>query len=282
MSGSVDIGSRRVGDESPTFVIAEIGINHGGDVAVAERMIREAAAAGVDGVKLQTYRTEARVPADSPIFDVLKQAELDAEAHRRLRSVADDVDVLFISTPFDAESVELLSELDVPAYKIASFDIVNLELIARVAREQRPVFVSRGMADLDESDAAVELLSSHGARPVLLHCVSAYPLEQADANLAVIRTLRARYDCPVGYSDHTLGVEVAPLAVAVGASVIEKHFTLDRSAPGPDHALSADPAQMKQLIELVRHVESVLGSDQPGRFAAEEDTAVYRRPTAGA
>jgi sialic acid synthase SpsE len=242
-------------------------------------MIEQAAAAGADAVKLQTYRTEARVPSDSPIYGVLAEAELDAGAHRRLRGVADGEGVAFISTPFDPDSVELLSKLDVPAYKIASFDIVNLKLVERIAREQKPVIVSRGMADLDESDAAIELLVRHGAQPVLLHCISSYPLEPVDANLAVIRTLRGRYDCPVGYSDHTLGVEVATLAVAAGASVIEKHFTLDRSLPGPDHALSADPGQLRQLIDRVREVERILGSDRPGRFPSEAGTAVYRRPT---
>lgn len=275
----VAIAEVPVGPGVPTYLIAEIGINHGGDLATAQRLIEAAAEAGANAVKLQTYRTEKRVAPDSPIFDVLREAELDERAHSELARTARDQGVAFISTPFDPESVELLASLDVPAYKIASFDIVNEELLQLVARQGSPVIVSRGMADPAECDRAVELVKAEGAPLILLHCVSAYPLEPDDANLAVMDWLRSRYDAPVGYSDHTLGTDTPALAVARGADAIEKHFTLDRTAEGPDHALSADPQQLSDLVRRIREVESILGSPEPRLLAAEEGTLPYRRPT---
>ncbi|MGZ8475188.1 MAG: N-acetylneuraminate synthase family protein [Candidatus Limnocylindria bacterium] len=277
--GVVTIDADAVGPSRPTFLVAELGINHGGDVEVAKRLVEAAAQAGANAVKLQTYRTEERVPRDSPIYDVLKDAELDEAGHRELKLVAADSGVGLLSTPFDEESVALLSDLGVPAYKIASFDIVNLRLIQVVASQGKPVIISRGMAPLAESDRAAELVGASGSPLILLHCVSAYPLPPADANLAVMDTMRARYGCPVGFSDHTMGIDVPALAVARGADMIEKHFTLDRTAPGPDHALSAEPAEFAALCSRVRDVETILGSSEPRLLDAEAGTLPYRRPS---
>lgn len=275
----VTIGDGAVGPSRPAFLVAELGINHGGDVEVAKQLIEAAAQAGADAVKLQTYRTEERVPRDSPIYDVLKEAELDEASHRDLKLVAADSGVALLSTPFDEESVALLSDLGVPAYKIASFDIVNLRLIQLVASQGKPVIISRGMATLAESDQAVEQVRSSGAPLILLHCVSAYPLQPADSNLAVLDTMRARYGCPVGFSDHTMGIDVPALAVTRGADVIEKHFTLDRTAPGPDHELSAEPAELAALVSRLREVEAIIGSSEPRLLDAEGGTVPYRRPS---
>jgi N,N'-diacetyllegionaminate synthase len=276
---TVTIDGRLIGAAQPTWVAAELGINHGGDVEAAKRLVAAAAEAGADAVKLQTYRTEQRVPADSPIYGVLAEAELDEAAHRELKRVADDSGVTLLSTPFDEESIALLEDIGVPAYKVASFDIVNLRLIQAIASHGKPVIVSRGMATLAESDRATELVRSGGAPLVVLHCVSAYPLAPSEANLAVIDTLRARYDCPIGFSDHTIGIDVPALAVARGASVIEKHFTLDRNAAGPDHALSAEPAELAALCARLREVEEVVGSPEPRLLDAETGTLPYRRPS---
>lgn len=276
---TVAIDGRTVGAGHPTYVIAELGLNHGGDVETGKRLVEAAAEAGADAIKLQTYRTEERVPADSPIFDILKGAELDEAGHRELQQAAADNGVAFASTPFSPASADLLDALGVAAFKIASFDIVNEQLIDHVAAKGRPMIVSRGMAGVAESDRAVELVDAHGAPLALLHCVSAYPLEPEDANLAVIDTLRERYGRPTGYSDHTLGIDVPALAVARGATVIEKHFTLDRDAEGPDHALSADPERLAALVRRIREIEAVLGSAEPRLLEAEEGTTPYRRPT---
>jgi len=276
---TVTIAEATVGTGFPAYLIAELGINHGGNLDTAKRLVAEAAGAGADAVKLQTYRTEWRVAPDSPIFEVLKQCELDASGHEALAGVARDQGVHFMSTPFDAEAVELLSALDAPAYKVASFDIVNLELVEQIASVGRPVILSRGMATLKESDRAVQVVREAGTASILLHCVSAYPLEPGDANLAVMDTLSERYDCPVGFSDHTTAADVPALAVARGATVIEKHFTLDREADGPDHALSADPELFAKLHRRIREVEAILGSSKPRLVEAERGTVPYRRPT---
>lgn len=273
------VGSTSIGEGQPTFVIAELGINHGGDVGVAREMISAATSAGADAIKLQTYRTEERVAPDSPIYDILKKCELGRAQHEELRRAARGAGAAFMSTPFDEWAVELLAELDVEAYKIASFDIVNLELLRKVASRDRPVFVSTGMATTDEIDKALEVIEPSDNQIALLHCVSAYPLQASDANLRVIDSLRDRYGKVTGYSDHTLGIDVAVHAVARGATVIEKHFTLDRTAEGPDHALSADPSQMRELVEKIRAVEESLGSPEIGLIGAEEETLPYRRPS---
>ncbi len=276
---TVGFAGHSVGAGHRAYLIAEIGINHGGDLDTARRLVAAAAEAGADAVKLQTYVTELRVAKDSPIFGILKQCELSADAHAALVEDARGLGIDLFSTPFDEGSVELLAELGVPGYKIASFDIVNLALVERVAKEGRPVIVSRGMATLDESDAAVALIRSLGAPLILLHCVSSYPLDPFDANLSVMDTLRQRYEVPVGFSDHTAGIDTAAYAVARGANVIEKHFTLDRGADGPDHAMSADPPTFAAMVRRIRDVETILGSPDTVRLAAEEGTVPYRRPS---
>lgn len=280
MSSSVRIGQREMGDGLPTFVVAEVGINHGGNVETAKRLIEAAAKSGAEAVKFQTYRTEKRVARGSPIFDILKKCELGEAAHRELARTARDAGITFFSTPFDPESVELLESLDVPAYKIASFDIVNLSLIRSAAAKGRPLIVSRGMASVAEIDRAIAVMETARATYVLLHCVSAYPLKPEDANLRIIATLKRRYACPVGYSDHTIGVEVPVLAVAAGACAIEKHFTLDRNTPGPDHALSADPKGLATMVERIRALEPILGLGEIRRLEAEQAIVPYRRPSA--
>lgn len=276
----MNIGPRRVGAGEPTFVIAEVGINHGGRMEQAERLIAAATRAGADAVKFQTYITEKRVPKDSPIFGILKQAELSFENQAALKALADAEGILFFSTPFDTDSVDFLAEIGVPALKVASFDLVNLQLLRRVAATGIPVIASRGMADRDEIDRAVSVVESAGVPYALLHCISGYPTPRESANLRVIQELRAGYRCPVGYSDHTLGIEVPVLAVAAGAELIEKHFTLDKGAEGPDHALSADLEELSALVAAIRDLEAVLGESAFKVYDAEKGTLAYRRPTA--
>lgn len=276
---TVTIAGTKIGDGHPTYVIAELGINHGGDMRVAHQLVTEAARAGANAVKLQTYITEKRVPKDSPIYGVLKAAELAPAQQAELFAAARKLGVTVFSTPFDEESVAALAKLGAPAFKIASFDIVNLKLLRAVAARRLPVVISRGMATKKELDRAVNLLVKAGCKCVILHCVSAYPTPLDAANLGVIGSLRAVYDWPIGYSDHTLGIEAPAAAVAAGAVAIEKHFTLDKKAAGPDHALSADPADMRAMVAELRKVERMLGSNKLQVYDAERSTLQYRRPS---
>lgn len=275
----ITLGGRRVAPGEPVFVVAEVGINHGGDPAQAEALVRAAAAAGADAVKFQTYRTEARVPADSPYFGLLKRCELPFARQAEMKRLAESLGLLFFSTPFDSECVDFLDAIGVPAFKLASFDIVNGALTRRVLAKGRPVIASTGMADRVEVDAFVEAANRGRVPFALLHCVSAYPTPPHEANLRVIGRLRELYGVPTGYSDHTLGVETPVLAAAAGALIIEKHFTLDRAAEGPDHALSADPAQLAELVRRVREVELALGRDDLECRAVEKPSLQFRRPS---
>ncbi|MBD3170559.1 MAG: hypothetical protein GF307_13830 [candidate division Zixibacteria bacterium] len=279
VSETFNFGKRRIGKGEPVFIIAECGINHGGDIGVAEEMIRKAAECQASAVKFQTYVTEKRVPADSPVFDILKQCELDETKHRRLKELAESCGIEFFSTPFDAESVAMLEELNVPGYKIASFDIVNQSLLRSVSESRKPVICSTGMANEAEVRNAIEIFSSNLLPFALLHCVSAYPTEISDANLRVINTLKSLYSGPVGYSDHTLGVKVPVLAAAVGAQVIEKHFTLDKNADGPDHKLSADVEDLRKMVNEIREVEMIMGENELTLIETERPTLVFRRPS---
>ena len=289
---TVEIGGRLVGPGEPPYVIAEAGVNHGGNPEVALRLVDAAADAGADAVKFQTFVAGALAAAGTPqaAYQVarapaadqramLEQLELPVAAWSALHARAVARGIAFLSTPFDRGSVQLLAKLGVPAFKVGSGDLTNLLLLRALAAHRLPLIVSTGMATLDEVDAAVADLRSHGDPPlVLLQCTSAYPAADADANLRAMSTLRARYGVPVGYSDHTIGTAVATAAAALGADVIEKHLTLDRLRPGPDHAISLEPTEFGSLAAAVRAVHQALGDGTKAPVAAEEDNrGVARR-----
>jgi N-acetylneuraminate synthase/N,N'-diacetyllegionaminate synthase len=256
------------------FVIAEAGVNHNGDLGLGLRLVDAAAEAGCDAVKFQTFKAETLVSRSAPKaryqqlttredesqLEMLRRLELDRAAHEALRDRCRSRGIQFLSTPFDPESADLLSELDVPLFKVPSGEITNFPLLAHIGRKGKPVILSTGMSFLGEVEAALEVLRGAGAKEItLLHCTSSYPAAPADANLLAMLTLRQAFGVPVGYSDHTLGLEVAIAAVALGATVIEKHFTLDRSLPGPDHRASLEPRELSALVSAIRNVERALG-----------------------
>jgi len=211
-------------------------------------------------------------------LEMLRRLQLSSDAHRMLAEAARAAGLIFLSTPFDPPSADLLDSLDVPAFKLSSGELTNLPFLAYVAAKRRPLLVSTGMADLAEVEAAVDTIHETGARDLaLLHCVSSYPAAPEDANLRAMDTLAARFQVPVGFSDHTLGLEVALAAVARGACVLEKHVTLDRTAPGPDHAASLEPAEFAALVRGVRRVEAALGHGRKEPAAAEADVARVAR-----
>jgi N-acetylneuraminate synthase/N,N'-diacetyllegionaminate synthase len=270
----ISIGERPVGAAAPCFVIAEAGVNHNGDLDLALRLVDAAAEAGADAVKFQTFRADAVAAADAPKAAyqeqttgtrdtqraMLERLELDVAAHQVLRERCVERGVVFLSTPFDPASAALLDELDVAAFKIASPDLTNYLLLDDVGHRGRPVLLSTGLATLDEVAAAVERLRAAGTSDlVLLHCTSEYPAPAGEANVRAIPAMRERFGVPVGFSDHTEGDEVALAAVALGAAVVEKHLTLDRALPGPDHRASAEPPELRRLVQAIRRVESSLG-----------------------
>ena len=265
----INIGGRTVGEGQPAYIVAEIGFNHEGDMDLAVRMIEAAAQAGVDAVKFQTYRAADLVLESVVHYNVIKHGELSLEDHRLLAQAARDNGVAFFSTPYGMESVDLLEQVGVPAYKVASMDLTNLPLLRHIAATGKPMIVSTGMATIGEISEAVETIRAAGNdQIILLHCISKYPTPPRDANLRIIPLLRETFGVPVGYSDHVLGNTIALAAVALGACVIEKHFTVDKTLPGPDHSISADPQEMAQLVQDVRTIEEGLGSRE----------AIFRRP----
>jgi len=274
MLSSLKIGNRSVGPEHPCFIIAEAGVNHDGDLDRALALVDIAVRAGADAVKFQTFCTEAIVTRRAPKaeyqrrttgssegqFEMLKRLELSEKSHVRLIEHCTKQSIIFLSTPYDCGSVDLLDRLGVPAFKISSTDTTNLPLLTYAAGKSRPIILSTGMCSHDEVAQAVTAIhNSRNEAFALMQCTSQYPAPVAEINLRVMRTFERTFQCPVGYSDHTLGIVAAIWAVAAGASLIEKHFTLDRSTPGPDHAMSLVPAELKELVQTIRNIEAVLG-----------------------
>lgn len=280
---SIKVGDVEIGAGKPCHVIAEVGINHDGDMEKAVKLIREAKNSGADSVKLQTYSTEQRVPKDHPVFGILKQCELSHAEQKELFELGRELGIMVFSTPFDDESVEFLDSLDTPMYKIASFDSVNTQLLRKVGAKKKPVIMSTGMTNMEELGAAWKALGGEddgtGCDLLLMHCVSSYPLEDTRANISMVAHLNSIHGGPVGYSDHTIGTRIPLLAVAAGATIIEKHFTLDTGSEGPDHAMSADPKILAELVQGVRWVEEVLGPREMKIRDAELDAVSYRRPS---
>jgi N,N'-diacetyllegionaminate synthase len=292
MVEAIEIGGRRVGSGCPCFIVAEAGVNHNGNLEVAIQLVDEAAKAGVDAVKFQTFKadrlvTKTAVKAeyqlevtgdDESQYEMLRRLELSADAHRQLMRRCKKRGILFMSTPFDKESADFLAELGVSVFKIASGEITNFPLLNHVANKGKPMIISTGMADLDEVKAAVNTVKESGNRQcVLLHCVSNYPADPEDINLRAMQTMKEIFGVPVGYSDHTLGIEVALAAVALGACVIEKHFTLDKNLTGPDHQASIEPNELASLVKGIRIVEDSLGHGRKEPAASEANTAEVAR-----
>ena len=261
------------------YIIAEAGFNHEGDLDLALRMVEEAARCGADAIKFQSYRAAELAAEDSPHFKLIQKGELSRSDHLALIKQAADCGIDFLSTPYDTQSVDLLDELGVKAFKIASMDVTNLPFLAHVAGKGKKVYLSTGMSLLSEIDRAVTALKEEGAPEiVLLHCISNYPAQPEELNLRCIKTLRQVWGLPVGYSDHSLGISSALAAVSLGAEVVEKHFTLDKTRPGADHRISADPAELSSLVKQAHDLVKALGTGNLGPERADRANAVqYRR-----
>lgn len=259
-NAKIEIGDRIIGENEPVFVIAEAGINHDGNVTRAEQLIIEAKKAGADAVKFQSFKAARLVSRNEPLFKLFKDLELSKEDHQHLFKVAKNEGIIFLSTPFDQESAQMLEELEVVAFKIASGDLTHFPLLECVARYKKLIILSTGMSTLSEVEEAIGVIKEAGnERIILLHCNSTYPAEIEELNLRTIFTLREAFDLPAGFSDHTVGYVAPLIAAALGAVVIEKHFTLDKSLSGPDHKLSLDPKEMKEMVESLKRALASLG-----------------------
>ncbi|QJQ32764.1 N-acetylneuraminate synthase [Sphingomonas lacunae] len=270
-----------------TLIIAEAGVNHDGDLDKARALIRVASDAGADLVKFQTFSAKRLVSASAPKaeyqieatgtaesqFDMLRRLELTREDHESLIATCKECGIGFFSTGFDAGSIDLLVELGVDRLKVPSGEVTNLPYLRHVAAQRLPVILSSGMADLGDIEAAISVLEAGGvprSAIVLLHCNTEYPTPMDDVNLKAMVNMRTSFGVETGYSDHTLGIEVAIAAVALGATVIEKHFTLDRSLPGPDHQASLLPSELKAMVSAIRNVERAMAGDGIKRASASE------------
>ncbi len=272
----VRIGEHAVGPGNPCLVVAEAGVNHNGDFETALRLVDAAAAAGADAVKFQSFSAEDLVTASAGKASyqvettgtgggqlaMLKALELDPGEHARLKAHCEGAGLLYLCTPYDLRSIDRTDALDVAAFKIASTDTTNLPFLRYLARKGRPVILSTGMCTLGEVEMAVDTLRQGGLDRdiVLLQCTAEYPAPLADINLRAMRTMEQAFFCPVGFSDHTRGVVAATWAVALGACMVEKHFTLSRAMEGPDHRASLEPDELQRLVKMVREVEMALGS----------------------
>lgn len=289
----IQIGSRKIGKGFPAYIIAEISANHRQDFNEAEKLVRAAKEAGADAVKLQTYTADTLTidcqaecfiqPQGSlwegrTLYDLYQEGSMPWEWQPKLKKLADDLDIDLFSTPFDSTAVDFLENMAVPAYKLASFEIIDLPLIKKIAATGKPIIMSTGMATIGEIDEAASTARSVGASQIaLLKCTSAYPAKTSDMNLKTIPHLSRTFNLPVGLSDHSEGITVAIAAIALGAGIVEKHFTLSRKNESLDSAFSLEPQEFKELVDAVRLTEQALGQIRFGSGKGERDNVNFRR-----
>ena len=280
----VRIGTRRIGGDQPPFIIAEVGINHEGDVEKALQCVDAAVAAGADCVKFQCHITEAEMIStdmkpgrisEERLWDIIKRCELTEEEERRIKAHCEAKDVLYLCTPFSREAADRLERMGVVAYKIGSGECNNTPLVEHIARKDRPIILSTGMSTLDQVDHAIEILGIDDL--VILQCTASYPSRPEELNLRVIKTYRARYNCVVGYSGHEIECQPTLAAVALGACYIERHITVDRSMWGSDQVSSLEPEEFKRLVRDVRIIEASMGDGVKRVYESERPAMIRLR-----
>lgn len=282
----ITIANKIISEDSPVFVIAEVGVNHNGDVTLAKKMIDAAAKAGADAVKFQAFKADklilkhvGKAPYQKKTtdggesqYDMLKRLELSKAQMLELMDYCREKNIIFLSTPFEKDSLDVLDTMGVPAFKVAATDLTNIQFLRQIAYKGKPIILSAGMCYLEEVKKALKAIQEIKRQVILLQCTANYPIRDEEANIRVIQTFQNQFDMLVGYSDHSQGVGAAPYAAALGARVIEKHFTLDRTLPGPDQRASVTPEELKQLIKDIRRVESYLGSGEKIPTCSEQMT----------
>lgn len=268
----IEINGKKIGDGEPAYIIAEAGVNHNGEMEIARKLIDQAASAGADAIKFQTFRADKIVTRDAPTasyqkkntgtesqYRLLKNLEITEDDIRELIKHARKRKITFLSTPFDEESCNLLHELGVPAHKISSGDLTNTPLLETAAAHRIPIILSTGMSTLCEIEKALKTIGEGKSQAALMHCVTQYPAPMDNLNLRAVDTLKRTFNLPVGFSDHSTAIYTPAVAVALGANLIEKHFTLNRAMPGPDHRASLNPHELREMITAIRETEKALG-----------------------
>jgi pseudaminic acid synthase len=287
------IDKKNIGKGKPTYIIAELSANHNHDFKLVKEMVHAAKNSGADAVKFQTYTPDTmtlnidneyfRIQNDSvwagkTLYELYEQAYMPWEWQEELVQIGKDLGITVFSTPFDNTAVDFLESLDIAAYKIASFEITDLPLIKKITKTGKPIMMSTGMASLAEIDEAVQIIKKNGNDLILFHCTSSYPAPPSEMNILTISHLKETFCVPVGLSDHFLGNEIAIASVALGACVIEKHFTLDRSIKTPDSFFSIEPRELARLVNTIRNVEQALGNTfKSGRGEEEKKNLRFRR-----
>jgi len=285
----IKIDNKFIGEGEPVFIIAEAGVNHNGSIALAKKLVDAAKNAGADAVKFQTFKTDRvvtrhaekadyqkRADPNESQYEMLKKLELKDAEFRDLFDYAKKKGITFLSSAFDKESVDLLGDLGVSAFKIASGEITNLPLLEYIAKKKKPIILSTGMSTLGEIKDALSAIRHNGTEDIiLLHCVTSYPAKKEDSNLKAIESLKQRFRLSVGFSDHTLGITIPLAAVALGAVLIEKHFTLDKRLPGPDHMASLEPDELVEMVSAIRDVEKALGKGS--RRLTQEEKEIRKK-----
>lgn len=290
----IEIQGRKIGDGHPLFFIAEAGVNHNGSLELGKQLIKIAFEAGADAVKFQTFKTENIITPDAPKstyhkkatnndtsqswFELLKTQEISREMHIKLIDYCNKSNIIFLSTPYDEESVDFLDELGVPAFKIASTDTNNIPFLHYVAKKGKPMIISTAMSEMEEVEQAVKAIRKEGLEEfVVLQCTGNYPARLEDSNLRIIETYREKLNCLVGYSDHTQEL-INPIAATVlGVAVYEKHFTINKTLPGPDHQMSLSPNELKETICAIRLAEQALGSKHKEVLESEKENRLKLR-----
>lgn len=305
MINHVKIANHAIGSGQPCFIIAEAGVNHNGDMDLAYRLIDAAVETGADAVKFQSFVTEDLITSKAPKaryqvettgedggqYKMLKALELTASQQATLKAYCEESGILYLCTPYENTSADMLDLMDVAAFKVASTDTTNTPFLRYLARKGRPIILSTGMSTLGEVEQAVNTLRQAGLgdKLILLHCTAEYPASTREVNLRAMLTLQQAFRCPVGFSDHTAGIGASPWAVAIGACVIEKHFTLDCSLPGPDHRASLEPKAFQALVQTIRDLEVALGdgvkrptvSELPNKRKMQKSLVAARHITKG-
>ena len=281
------IENKVIGDGNRAFIIAEAGVNHNGDIDIAKQLVDKAVTCGVDAIKFQTFKTEKIVTGYADMadyqksnighvfsqFNMLKKLELSQESFIKIQEYCNYKGIMFLSTPFDFESADFLESIGVPAFKIGSGDLTNIPLLQHIAKFNKPIILSSGMAILSEIEDALNAIYCFENRDVaVLHCTSNYPAELQSVNLNAMNTIKNAFKVVSGYSDHTKGITVSIAAVAMGASIIEKHFTIDKNMKGPDHKASLNPTELKDMVQAIRDVEMALGNGIKRYNLSEVDT----------
>jgi len=288
------IGNKEIGPGKPVFIIAEMSANHKQDFARAEKILRMAHECGADAVKLQTYTPDTLtidckkepfiVKGSNPdwegmtLYDLYKKAYMPWEWYAQLKKIAEELGIILFSTAYEETAIDFLEKMDVPAHKISSFELVDIEFLKKIAQTGKPIIMSKGMASLQETELALSTLRENGASDIaLLHCVSSYPTELKDMNLATIADIEKRFAVVPGLSDHSLEISPAIASVALGACIIEKHFTLSRADGGFDASFSIEPDELRELVKSVREVEKAMGKVQYELLETESANMVARR-----